>query len=152
MEFEIKFRAWDGDKKEMHLPEYTDRENFHVQADGQIVYTKEYGYERHELTKPRPKWKLMQFTGHKDKNDKEIYVGDIVKHEIILKSDFGHPDKDISNFYEVVFDKNILDIVGFYWKCKTRLLHGSPKNFEIVGNIYETPELLIAGGQEKINS
>ena len=32
MKREIKFRAWDG--KQMYLPEYTDREDFHIEADG----------------------------------------------------------------------------------------------------------------------
>jgi len=85
---------------------------------------------------------IMQFTGLKDKHGKEIYEGDILKHEIIYKSDFGHPDKDVSNYYEVVFGVNILNIAGFYWKHKTRLLHGSPHDFEIIGNIHENPELL----------
>jgi uncharacterized phage protein (TIGR01671 family) len=78
-----------------------------------------------------------QFTGLIDKNGEEIYEGDMVKKEIILKSDFGHPDKDISHFYEVVFGQNILNINGFYWKHKGKLLHGSPNDLEVIGNIHE---------------
>lgn len=51
MNRELKFRAWDG--KKMYLPEYSDKEDFHLLADGRIVFTREYGVERHELTECR---------------------------------------------------------------------------------------------------
>ena len=122
---EIKFRAFDGDKKEMILPEYAEREDFHILADGQIVETHEYGYERHELTSKRPNsWVLMQYTGLKDKNGKEIYEGDYVN----------------CNRYENE-ENYLVEIKDIRYLPKE--LFGSNLNYlEVIGNIYENPELL----------
>lgn len=71
--------------------------------------------------------KVMQYTGLKDKNGVEIYEGDIIKHF----GDFG-----VVKFQKGCFVSN--------WKTKSTLL----KDFimgnrcEVIGNIYENPELL----------
>jgi len=62
----------------------------------------------------------MQYTGLKDKNGKEIYEGDILRHEKYNST--GVMEWDIKNgcwtkFYPIIF-------------------------FEVIGNIYENPELL----------
>ena len=57
----------------------------------------------------------MQFTGLLDNNGKEIYEGDIVK---IIASEF---------IYEVKFPQ-MFSLIG--------------ENHEIIGNIYENPELI----------
>ena len=66
---------------------------------------------------------LMQFTGLKDKNGKDIYEGDIVKY-----------DKP----YEVIWAKGR---VGF-WICNGTDCRefGINDNIEVIGNIYENPE------------
>lgn len=145
MNREIKFRAWDGDKKQMHLPEYSDKETFHVLADGTIVETREYGFERHEMTSARPDtWTLMQYTALKDKNGKEIYEGDILRitwrtpnYGKYFQSDDMWNDNE-----EIVFVE--WRNMGFAFIEKSGKQHSKRKDadIEIIGNINENPELL----------
>lgn len=82
---------------------------------------------------------LMQFTGLKDKNGKEIYEGDIVaiensgNWEVIFK---------LGSFEFFQGDKKISDGYGITPKWKIIDKHGYVEGFEIIGNIYQHPELL----------
>ncbi len=67
---------------------------------------------------------LMQFTGLKDKNGKEIYEGDIVKDQDGII--------DSVEFSDAMFSYNIFALVA-----KSYLP-------EVIGNIYENPDLLKA--------
>jgi hypothetical protein len=83
---------------------------------------------------------LMQFTGLKDKNGKEIYEGDIVKFR-------SHPDKEKIGevFYRESWARfNIKTQDEFEKKKGTHSLtgFGTLNYVEVVGNIYENPELL----------
>lgn len=79
---------------------------------------------------PYPHWadqeniEVVQFTGHKDKHDREIYEGDIL--QIINPFD--------SNGRVGRFEVKIPDI--FTWQSR------HPFKMEVVGNIYNNPELL----------
>lgn len=81
---------------------------------------------------------FMQCTDLKDKNGKLIYEGDIVK---ISPSGFFDNDRDVfyikfTDGYRLAYqDWQTLDTIGGF----------SNKLFEIIGNIYETPELLKDG-------
>ena len=88
---------------------------------------------------------LMQFTGLRDKNGKEIYESDIVRHDYATGEEFA------SNGIMVVGDETPdgYKIVGFEMfdpKCSTTYSFDANKeiqeDIEIIGNIYENPDLL----------
>lgn len=133
---EIKFRAWDKVLQEMFIPIFSG-------SVGENINQK--------IENIRNDWELMQFTGLKDKNGKEIYEGDIVRRK--SKYDYRRGEyevkypEDFSGFSLYNLDKS-------RWREKTDgsepdgwdgILgsQGSPTTeLEVIGNIYENPELL----------
>lgn len=79
---------------------------------------------------------ICQYTGLHDKNGKEIYEGDIVR--IIVNNNIEKICKvEFKNgIFGVMFSKN-KDLTAFPHFCNT--------TFEVIGNIYDNPELL--GGE-----
>lgn len=77
-----------------------------------------------------------QFTGLYDKNGKEIYDGDIVKLTTSGDHTFG---KDNYNFHVEYIN------AGFYYRTPyglVQLFHNRFEEAEVIGNIYQNPELL----------
>jgi len=70
---------------------------------------------------------LMQFTGLKDKNGKEIYEGDIC---------------EISNTWTVFKREVIFKDAGFGFQGTNGMFIPNKELMEIIGNIHENPELL----------
>ncbi|WP_256960106.1 YopX family protein, partial [Streptococcus pneumoniae] len=76
---------------------------------------------------------LMQSTGLKDKNGKEVFVGDIIKctrgclHEVYIEKEYGGT---FIGGMPSIYLKGLLS--GYAWT----------EHEEIIGNIYENPELL----------
>ena len=140
MNREIKFRGWNRETKKMVY-------NFvyfeHIMPEG-----------KQEFMMPKMTvdfcMDIMQFTGLKDKNDKEIYEGDIVKYKFL--SGFDCEDKyglykDGGKPYEVEKPKVIEFKDGaftreYYHKCEDGFYSWREFDFEVIGNIYENPELL----------
>jgi len=122
MSREIKFRVWSTfhDKKEfIYLNKFTSKD-----------------------LKSCDNWKVMQYAGLKDKNGKEIYEGDVVRIWADPKDYNGYKGHNYIGVVE--WDEFIL---GFILSDG----HGL-KDFEfieIVGNIYENPELLNKEGYVK---
>ena len=130
---EIKFRAWDG--ANMH------HDVSIVSGWGAI----KHGYSGTCWTASAKAGEPMQYTGLKDKNDKEIYEGDVIRHDR-----GGHFQRDcfvwvapvgrnIDGSYEmqckqVECDEGLTDID---WR-----LYPYTDWMEIIGNIYENPELV----------
>ena len=73
MNREIKFRAWNGEK--MTEPFDLDELAHHYDNEYFVDYWGEIPYD---IFKDNAK--VMQYTGLKDKNRKEIYEGDILRH------------------------------------------------------------------------
>ena len=117
---ELKFRVWDSQRKIMY-----GCRNIHWENNGAMTFQKGSGIEMDKELGD----KLMQYTGLKDKNGKEIYESDI------LSGDY--PD-------EVFFDKergqwmvrNSQNPDDTLWEILR------DNNCEVIGNIYENKDLL----------
>ena len=120
----LKFRAWL--KKEQEMDNEIDHiswleDELYCIGDG-ITYM----VSAEDLV-------LMQSTGLKDKNGKEVFVGDIIKctrgclHEVYIEKEYGGT---YFGGMPAVYLKYLGE--GYAWT----------EHEEIVGNIYENPELL----------
>lgn len=116
------FRAWSEERKKMHY-------------EPEFVY--EQAFMLNEIFKNGFIW--MQFTGLFDKNGKKIYEGDIIRGDKSLDADnWNDVHHGVVSYYlpecrfRIVEKRNCEFYVGFQ----------QLKNIEIIGNVYENPELL----------
>ncbi|WP_394992667.1 YopX family protein [Streptococcus alactolyticus] len=123
-----KFRAWTEEGKVMYYDVYPFKDDTLLLSYDEIAFDEV----------PASDFILMQSTELKDKNDNEIFEGDIVKY------------KSGCNTYteEVAYDKNFAgfgvrdanaDIIFTFWELAEDI---DLISLEVVGNIYENPELL----------
>ena len=115
MKREIKFRAWDESFGTMVYD--IDPDHYEVYFNGNQLTCRSIDGNGDPFTLP-----LLQFTGLKDRNGKEIYEGDIFSYRGDIK----------------VID----DIAAFYWANFEGLLDN--KYIWVLGNIYENSDLLKA--------
>jgi uncharacterized phage protein (TIGR01671 family) len=122
---EIKFRAWNTRRKEMEMIDdmYWFEENqCHHNGDNDYV--------------------IQQYTGLKDKNEKEIYEGDIIQ----WSADFRERKAEVK--YGIgEFDGGVYKYAGFYLEGDGRILepyeitymikHKEYYSYKVVGNIFE---------------
>lgn len=122
MNREIKFKVWDIEEKEMYEPHKIEYINFY---DG-FVTLKVVGFIEFEDAE------LLQYTGLKDKNGKEIYEGDIIKRESMAPGGLDRIGK-ITIEDGVIWIESNVDSVCLFDEID---------ELEVIGNIYENPELL----------
>lgn len=118
----LKYRAWDSWRKRMSV---VDR--IYIDTEGVRLYDDfgEYWRDFRDI-------KLMQSTGLVDKNGKEIFDGDVVK---MAKDVYSEP-----TYYEVVRHRGgAYRLESKKHGCELWLRHA---DCEVVGNVYENPELL----------
>jgi len=122
----LKFRAWN--REQMVSPDYLDRAGH--------AHWKEDSIPNHSGVHNHP---LMQFTGMVDDNQKEVFEGDIVQYE--------HEDGAV--IAQVIFqtcDDESMWISGFAFEFVRQKFEDDEDEkhtpFEVIGNIYENPELL----------
>ena len=117
---DIKFRAWDKKKNDWFDD---DDGELYIELNGNI----NFGWNGEVMDDYTDRIILMQYTGRKDSEGKEIYEGDILQNEHHFK-------------YQVVFK-------GDCWRCepiknnyfKNRFIGNDLK---VIGNVYKNQELL----------
>ncbi len=148
---EIKFRTWD--KKDQLMREKIDGRywtGLEIET-GKLVHIEEGKI----IDAPKDRLILMQYTGLKDKNGKEIYEGDILEH----KSKYPH----VAGKFQVMYDTEMKgrakgDFAAFClhrigkWESRYEGDRGwegvvgsqghLAKKLKVIGNIYENPEFL----------
>lgn len=113
---ELKFRAWHKERKKYYDVKSIDFEKMYITLIENIKTGTRKVYFNEDLI-------IEQYTGLKDKNGKEIYVGDILK--ITLEN-----------------TRVIYKVLGDYKEFIKDGVYSSYYKLEVVGNIHENKELL----------
>lgn len=149
---ELLFRAWDGlvmhDSYIIARPQAADV--LRVLTDEEYA-VKMYGVRE---------WKLMECVGILDKNKVQLYESDIVKYpDPIKRLRYKHilralTDQEKEDCYSIgelcYFDASwwlrnngsITNLVWLFIPQGAHIMTISPHNLEVIGNIYQNPELV----------
>jgi len=120
MNREIKFRVWDK------------RNHYFLCDTGDFRYLcLGISYEFREISTRPDNFIIQQFTGKTDENGKEIYEGDIISRE---------NQWDMMETAEITFEPPSFVAIYKGYGTTSDLLKSY--NYEVIGNVFENPELL----------
>jgi uncharacterized phage protein (TIGR01671 family) len=142
MQRQLKFRAWDTLAKQFTYPNKGYQGHYVLTLNGQ--------FQNLQNGSGGDEYVVQQFTGEYDKNEKEIYEGDIVKcekPEIWLMEDFDKREAGIITYFNAAF--HVAEkytggpIKGSIRLIKYRSIVDPYRlECEVIGNVFENSELL----------
>lgn len=119
----IKFRIWDKKRNKFVKEAFTggfDSAEIKITLNGKLTWECEYGDGVIDGI-------IQQFIGLFDKNNKEIYEGDIIQY---------------SNPFNYKWVNEIKFVYGSFTLDGLTMNTFSSSELEVIGNIFETPKLL----------
>ena len=132
---EIRFRAWVNERDAWELEDHEKSEDFMIDLDSYSIDTVHTSNGDEIDTKF---CKVMQFTGLKDKNGKEIYEGDIIKY---IDASYSN-NKQIGVVSDYGYMRIYIKAIGGDDEGNQDLELHQDYIYQVIGNIYENPELL----------
>ena len=152
MKREIKFNAWDGSRMLKNVGTHPHMIKSLVKIpncenqDGDCEYTP--GTEGSIIVCQKfDSYTLIQFTGLKDKNGKEIYEGDVLNKKTSFEDNWADRRFQSETEIQVGFED------GYFMDINTRTVlfermmtvSSYPQkywtDYEVIGNVYENPDL-----------
>lgn len=137
MSREIKFRVWDKTSDSMLYQDDFERVELDTKNKMVTLIAEEESDKSHYVLDYEDgiEAEILQYTGLKDKNGKEIYEGDILINTNKSKLNLGIENQKYLIVYRAL---------GFGLKplFKGMALKFNYTDLELIGNIYENPELL----------